>query len=170
MISKRNKLEKIIFEKGYTIDDDGNVYNPNGIKLSLTSQNGYPAVSIKCKQIGYSDTKRVKVSRLQAYKQFGDKIYEDNIVVRHLDGNRENNSVTNISIGTQQDNVFDIPEKDRKAKSILGAKVIRKYDDAFVEKIREERKSGKSYKQIMFDYSLSKSTLHYILNNDYVAK
>lgn len=42
------------------------------------------------------------IHRLQAYQKFGDKIYEDGIVVRYLNGDRYDNSYDNIGIGTYQ--------------------------------------------------------------------
>ena len=167
MLSKRNKLEEIVFQKGYTIDDDGNVYNPSGTKLSLTLKNGYYALSVKCKELGYSDSKKVKVHRLQAYKQFGNKIYEDDIVVRHLDGNSLNNRKDNIAIGTQRDNIYDMTSEARRAKSMNGAKGATKYSQSFVEKIRQEYASGKKYKQISEEYGLAKSTISFIINHKY---
>ncbi len=77
------------------------------------------------------DNKRVwvKVHRLQAYQLFGDKIFEPGVVVRHLDSDTKNNSLSNIAIGTYKDNHMDRPDpegfmKEQGAKSAAKARKI----------------------------------------------
>ena len=71
----RNEIEA--FNKGYRINKDGVVKHLNKIVVG-SMQNGY-------KKFGYRDsehkTKHCKFHRLQAYQKFGDKIYENGIVV-----------------------------------------------------------------------------------------
>ena len=91
------KYEKILNEKGYYIDKEGSAYNPSGKVLKGKIKNGYKCISIR---IGKRKTD-VRFSRLQAYQKYGDEIYKEGIVVRHLDNVKENNSFTNITIRTQ---------------------------------------------------------------------
>ena len=158
------KLEKLIFEKGYTIDKDGNVYNPDGIKLNGRDKNGYRAIGIRINERKID----VKVHRLQAYIKFGEKIYENGIVVRHLNNNKLDNSWDNIEIGTFHDNMMDNPKEMRMKYAINASKAANKYDKEFVEKIREERKSGMKYSEIMEKYNLPKSTVSFIINHNYI--
>lgn len=96
----------------------------------------------------------LKVHRLQAFIKFGELIYQDGIVVRHLNGNPADNSYFNIGIGTQSQNQMDIPEEIRKARVskhrnyIIGKKSERGDCYYDVEKIVKLRKEGKSLRQI----------------------
>jgi hypothetical protein len=166
MLAKRNKLEKYLYEKGYRIDDDGIVYNSRGHKINLSLKEGYPSISMR---YGSGCYRKVKASRFQAYRLFGDKIYEPDIVVRHLDGDKTNHRKENISIGTMSDNIFDMPKEQRIIKSVSGAMKVNKYSPEFVAKIREEHISGKSYNKIQKEYGISKSSISYIIHNDYVT-
>ena len=84
-------------------------------------QNGY-------KQFGYRDSehknKHCKFHHLQACQKFGDKIYEEGMVVRHLDGNPLNNTWDNIEIGTDYDNHMDRSRKDRVEHAIKATKAM----------------------------------------------
>jgi hypothetical protein len=165
-----NKLEKNLFEKGYTIDDYGNVYSPNGNKLKPIKKNGYPAITTRyIDENGKKCFRKIKTSRLQAYKTFGDKIYDYNIVVRHLNGNKEDNSVSNIAIGTNSDNAYDIPKDIRMKRSMIGAKLVNKYSAEFVLKIRDEYSNGKTYTKLQNEYKLPKSTINYIIKHKYIT-
>lgn len=166
MITKRNKLEKYLYEKGYSIDDDGIVYNSKGHKITLGLKEGYPSISVR---YGNGYYRKIKASRFQAYRLFGDKIYEPDIVVRHLNGNREDHSASNIAIGTMSDNMFDMTKAQRIEKSIPGAKSVNKYTPEFVAKIRNEYASGKSYNKIQKEYGIPKSSISYIIHNDYIT-
>lgn len=156
--------EKILVDRGYTIDKDGNVYNPSGCKLEGKDKNGYRAIAIKI------DGKRVdvKTHRFQAYMKYGDKIYEDGIVVRHLNSDKTDNSWDNIEIGTCHDNMMDNTSEFRMKYAINASKHTNKYSKEFVEKIRDEHNSGMSYSKIKEKYNLAKSTISHIINNDYV--
>lgn len=85
------------------------------------------------------------------------------MVVRHLNGNILDNSITNIEIGTNSDNMMDIPEKIRQKRS---SNANKKYPDDIVSLIKSDREKGMSYKELMNKYNiLSKGTLSYIINN-----
>ena len=106
---------------------------------------------------------KVYFHRFQAYNKFGDALYEDNIMVRHLDGNYLNNSESNIDLGTNSDNMMDIPKEVRVKRSSNASK---KYPDELVQAIRLDKESGMSYKELMVKYGISsKGTLSYIINH-----
>ena len=152
--------EELAFEKGYTIDDEGNVYGLRGNKLKgFLGSNGY-------KTFNFLDENNkiihVTYHRFQAYCKYGDKIYEKGILVRHLDGNPTNNSASNIALGTQSDNMFDQPKEVRIRKASNANKV---YSDELVEQIIKDHENGLSYREIMNKYNISsKGTLSYIIN------
>ena len=159
-----NRCEKIVNERGYYIDKDGNVYNPSGKVLKGKIKNGYKCLAIRI------DNRRVdvKFSRLQAYQKYGDEIYKDGIVVRHLDNVKENNSFTNSVIGTQRENILDNPKEKRLEYARNAALKANKYNKNFVDEIRQKHIDGWSYNKIKEHYKLSKSTISFIINHKYI--
>lgn len=84
-------------------------------------------------------------------------MFEEGIVVRHFNGNPLDNSEDNILIGTQSENMQDIP----KEKRVLNASnPIYNHED-----ILSDRYSGMTYKEIMLKYNIkSKGTISFIVN------
>ena len=134
-----NKYEIIAKKKGYTITPDGTVYSPKGNIVGTYGKSKYKYFSFRI------DGKIIKVyfHRFQAYIKFGDALYEDNILVRHLDGNCLNNSYSNIELGTNSDNMMDIPKEVRVNKA---SNANKKYSDELVHLIKYDKKAGMSYK------------------------
>lgn len=157
------KLEEIYFKKGYTIDDNGVCYNSQGNPLKQFLTKNYLHISIR---LSKDKTRIVKVHRLQAYKKYGDALYEPGIMVRHLDGNNVNNNISNIAIGTSKDNQLDMPKELRSKRSYNAGKKVNKYSKEFIQEIRNKHNNGYTYKQIMKEYHLAKSTISYIINHD----
>lgn len=151
--------EEIAVEKGYTIDKDGNVYGLKGKILEGYLHNGYKCFNIRDKN---NKTVYIFYHRFQAYCKFGNKIYEKGTLVRHLDGNPLNNSISNLELGTQHDNIMDQPKEVRIKKASNANKV---YSDEIVEQIIKDRENGLSYQELMKKYNISsKGTLSYIIN------
>lgn len=154
-----SQLEKLIeysLKKGYKINDSGEVFNVRDKKLSLTPQsNGYLKFTIRFNK----KVKTIPIHQFQAYKKFGNLIFKKGIQVRHLNGNKLDNSWDNIEIGNQSDNQLDIPEKDRIIRSGNNS---RTYDH---KSIIEDRNIGMSYLEIMNKYNIqSKGTISFIIN------
>lgn len=147
-------------DKGYSVDNDGNVWYQGKQRKLMNGSRGYLEFSVRFD--GYKTPKNVPVHRLQAYQKFGDKVFADGIVVRHLDGNPHNNSIDNIEIGTQQDNSFDIPQQQRIAHAKHASSFNILYD---AEKVKEFYNNCKSYKLTMEKFDIpSKGTLHNIIH------
>lgn len=110
-----------------------------------------------------------KVHRLQAFQKYGDAIFGEGIVVRHLDGNRFNNSSENILIGTARDNIMDMPAETRKRKARIAANHNpSKHPEEIVLEIKKDRAAGMTYRQLMRKYGIrSKGTISYMCNHDY---
>ena len=152
-----NKI-KYAFERGFDIDKSGQAYGIKGTPVNGVNDNGYIYIGIRIN----NKTKKVAAHRLQAFKKFGDKMFEKGILVRHLDGNPSNNSWDNIEIGTNSDNMMDMSSEVRLAKSLHATSFARKYDKEIVKAYYNE---NKSYKQTMEHFNItSKGTLHFILN------
>lgn len=154
-----NQNEKKAFEKGYRVTDEGKVTGLKGETVGFTQTNGYPTFKIRG-----VENKNLNVSshRLQAYQKYGEKIYEDGIVVRHLDGDKHNNSKNNISIGTYSDNYMDQPESVRVSRAKHASSFLKKYNNEEIKKFHDEHGS---YAKTMEQFNISsKGTLHHILN------
>jgi len=83
-----SELEIEAKNRGYKILYNGNVVNKNGKSIGTHGSTNYIYFSFRVNK------KIVKIyaHRLQAFQKYGDKIYENGIEVRHLDGNLLNNS------------------------------------------------------------------------------
>lgn len=145
--------------KGYSVDKQGNVWYNGNLRVLKNNNRGYLQFGIRCD--GEKRPQNVPVHRLQAYQKFGDKIFESGIVVRHLDGNSLNNNFDNIEIGTQQENMMDIPVEQRISHAKHAAATQIKYD---ADEIKKYHAEVKSYAKTMERFNItSKGTLFHIL-------
>ena len=156
--------EQIAYEKGYRVTKDGHLLNPRG-KVIGNISSGYIRMAL------YEEKKMsVKVHRLQAYQKYGNKLYEDGIVVRHLNGNKLDNSWDNIAIGTYRDNSMDIPKEIRIKRAILAGKASIKYPKEFILKLREEYKEIKNYSKLSRKHNIEVTTIWHLINKRKVFK
>ena len=151
------KLKKVlewVINNGWEIDQNGQITNPKGEikKGSLTY--GYLKVGIKIPELDISSY-ALKIHKFQAYKKYGEEIFQPGIVVRHLNGIKTDNSWGNIIIGTQSDNMMDRPEEERKSHSKDRKRVS---EEVKLQLIRE-REGGKSYGQISKEYKIPLQTV-----------
>jgi hypothetical protein len=163
------------YNRGYKVVN-GKVYNPNHnlvngwvrkLKNKYNSKYYIHLFSIKVSK----EVLQCPVHRLIAYQKFGNKIFEPGIQVRHLDGNPLNNLEDNIEIGTQSENMMDIPPEKRKAHSILATSYNRRFTDNEMEQIQQFHKKCHSYKKTKTKFNISSSgTLWEILNRKYQTK
>nr|WP_304651456.1 HNH endonuclease signature motif containing protein [Bacteroides acidifaciens] len=156
-----SRIEELAHRKGYRVDADGCLKSPSRGTVKCTiSPTGYRNFTIRIK----GRNRQLRIHRLVAYQKYGEGIYEDGVVVRHLDGNRQNNSFDNIAIGTQSDNCMDVPREVRLRTAIYATSFMTKYDKEVVERIKEVKKTH-GYKETMLEFGISsKGTLWNILN------
>lgn len=156
-MGKQEEITRLSKEKGYYVDKDGNLFNCKSQKLSTSKNNkgnGYLSFNIR---LNGSKPTRSFVHRLQAFQKFGDELFKEGIVVRHLDGDSTNNSYNNILIGTQIDNMLDVPLEKR---IINASNPLHNH-----EVIIKDRVNGYTYKQLMDKHGISsKGTISFILN------
>lgn len=162
-LSKANKNLKIAIEKGYYTDIDGNIFSRfKKLKPNCTGMDYFTfnVIGVDGK------SRRVLLHKLQAYQKFGDKIFEEGIVVRHLDGNSLNNSWDNIEIGTQFDNINDISKEIRIKKATLASRInqnkTRSYDERC--KIYDDIISGITCYKISKKYNINSGTIYNMKN------
>lgn len=152
------RIEQIASKRGYAVTEDGVLLNPNSVEIGY-NDSGYITTSIRIK----GKSKHLKAHRLQAYQKYGDSIYNKDVVTRHSNGDSEDNSWDNIVIGTQSDNMMDIPEQIRIKKSLHATSFVRKYNK---QEVRSFHSIDNSYQKTMDKFEItSKGTLHYILNS-----
>jgi hypothetical protein len=155
-----HRREKGLFEKGYYVDKAGNLYNPSGgIIIGTLSREGRRYTGIRDFD---GKVRSVAFHRMVAYAKYGDDLYDDNMLVRHLDGNPSNNSWDNIAIGTPHDNMMDICEDVRMRNAGMANQ---KYPLALVEYIRSLHNKGWSFSKLMAKFNItSKGTMSYLVN------
>lgn len=160
---KNNSYLLKAVELGYKVDKGVVSYNGSTLK-SILSKKGYYIFSVRIE----SKPKTVLIHRLVAYQKYGDVIFQKEVEVRHLDGNKLNNLESNIVIGSHSDNMMDRLVQDRINHAILASKHIQLYKHSEVINFYNE---CKSYKKTMEKFGItSKGTLHYILNKSIEVK
>ncbi len=159
-----NKNEIYAYNKGYRVNREGVLLNPDGKTLKGYYKNGYKYYKLR-KEEDYTKYAAFKISRLQAYQKYKNDMYHKGIVVRHLNGKRDDDSFDNIAIGTQSQNIMDCPKQDRDKRGYDASRKIVKYSDQLVVKIREEHKSGMSYRKLQKKYNISSgATMWHIIH------
>ena len=131
------------------------------MELGVKYKKGYPRFNIK----EDNKFKTIEVHKLKAFYLFGNKIFEEGIEVRHLNGIKTDWSDKNISIGSRSDNRFDIPENLRLESAVNATSHIRKISEKQREEIRAIRNTGLTLVEIAKNYGLkSKGTVSMIIN------
>jgi len=154
-----NRYEELAKQKGYSVDKNGDVYNKSKKLKGTFNAVGYHVFKIRNQD---GESVPVKTHRMQAYQKFGDEIYNDKIVVRHLNSINTDNTWDNIGIGTMGDNMMDQAEELRVKKA---SNAHKKISDELVLEIKLYHNAGHSYKEIMEKYNISsKGTVSYIIN------
>lgn len=144
---------------GYRVNCYGRVVSPRGkIRKEGKSKKGYLRFNI-------SKGISVFTHQLIAAQQFGDAVRPSSVVVRHLNGNRQDNRPSNIAIGSYSDNEMDRPRSVRLQKARHAARARRLLSDKEADRLRHERHKGRTYKELMDMFGIkSKSTISYIIN------
>ena len=115
-----SRNEILAYDLGYRMTKDGKLIGRNGKPVKGWKKNGkkndYNMFQFRDPDNPKKHLK-FKWSRLQAFQKFGYKIYEHGIVVRHLNSDRGDDSWDNIDIGTQSQNLMDMPKEQRRKKA-----------------------------------------------------
>ncbi len=169
-LSKASMALKAAYSRGYRVTSKGEIVNPRGnyVRGGYHERSGlsYNYFTLTASRVPCVEkrTFRVFTHRLQAYQKFGESIFDDGIVVRHLDGDSCNNAINNIAIGTPSDNMMDRPRHERLAHAIHASRFNRRFTDEQVQQIREDHVSGMSYNRLREKWGCSKSQLSYMLS------
>jgi hypothetical protein len=156
------RIEELVYNRGYRVDKDGILTNPKGESIGRVEPSGNLPYHLSSVKID-GRSKKFRTHRLQAFQKFGDKMYEEGICVRHLNGNSLDNSADNIEIGTHSDNMMDKSPEDRMKAALHATSFVRKYDK---QEVRDFYSEHRSYKKTMDRFGISsKGTLNYILKS-----
>ena len=151
------KLEEA-YEKGYDINEQGQVIGPHGLILDGYNARGYM-------QYNFRDSRGINSKfmghRLQGLKKFGDKIFEKNAVIVFADRNTLNCSYDNILLSDRSGVNF---RKDKEVR-VRSAKTAASHNLKFEHKdVFNFYQEHKSYKKTMEEFGIkSKSTLNNII-------
>jgi hypothetical protein len=163
--SKTAQVTIYAYEHGYRITTDGKVISPEGKELSQRpDKNGYFRFG-GFRLPGFRQTWSVAVHQLVAYQKFGEHALYEEVHVRHLDGNCQNNSPINIDIGSINQNMMDKDPLVRKRAAKIAASFNRKLTIDERNSLILDRNNGMTYKLLMDKYGIAKSTVSYIVNN-----
>ncbi len=109
-MKKVNAAIRYAADRGYTVDQLGNVYGPAGGKLKLFEKRHTRMVYLSFTVGDY----KVKVHRFVAFLKFGKRALKKGVHVRHQDGDNFNNGWDNVLVGSQSQNERDKPIELRR--------------------------------------------------------
>lgn len=91
---------------------------------------------------------------------------KDGELCRHLDGNPQNNHISNLKWGTPKENAQDCLKHGRNPFQILVGEnsPVAKFSDKIIAEIIACHREGFSYREIMEAYNISKAHVSYIIN------
>ena len=166
-LSDRDIAILLAYDRGYRVNENGELFNPLNKKLNPTlCSEGYARFNLRVGKRSVGKTLHFAVHRLVAVQKFGFDFLKDKLIqVRHLNNNQKDNRPCNIGIGYASENAMDKTSETRKrtAKMALAGR-----KDLIPEHIREEikrdRAAGLSYNNLIEKYKIAKSTLSYYFN------
>lgn len=127
---------------GYSVVDQV-IRNPKGKVLKGTlGSSGYWIFNVNVPGILPSRGVSVYVHQMVAYQEFGSIFLEDGMEVRHLNGNRLDNSVGNIAMGTRLQNIMDMTPTQRSSRSLGRVSEKRVLTDEEADMVRCQYKGG----------------------------
>lgn len=113
------KVMRVMFDHGYSVNlKTGQVLSKTGAMLTgCVRKNGYNAVCVYIKGLTGPRGYQINQHQIVAVAKFGaDAVFAEGIEVRHKDGNRLNNDLSNIEIGTRLENIMDMSAEQRSAR------------------------------------------------------
>lgn len=102
-------------ERGYYMTKDGQLFSKRGaVKIALHGSQRYPTFTTNWGGKVYG----LPIHKFAAYFFYGEKAFDKNYVVRHLNGDTCDLRKSNIVLGTHSENNLDKPPEIRKAAAI----------------------------------------------------
>ncbi len=156
--------EKEAFMLGYRLTENGDgVISPSGKPLAVFSAKGGYLIVWFGPKIA---RKNIRLHRFQAWLKYGDAIYQEGIVCRHLDGNPKNNAPDNIALGSASENMMDIAADVRHRTAFNASRHVLKHDHVAI--VEYYKING--FKATLAQFAISsKGTLSFIINKTQTA-
>lgn len=156
------------YEIGYRVNVDGVFTGPRGnvIPIKCKSNHRYPQALITMGGKRHN----ILIHRFAAYCSYGEDVFADGIVVRHLNADVLDVSRGNIAIGTHSDNELDKPNEVRSKnarQAVLSREdtrrlTMRKFTDDQARSIKIRLASGERGADIAREFDVSKDTIYQI--------
>lgn len=145
------------YERGYRPDEQGRIVSPYERILKLSKgSNGYLLFGMRLNGV----TKVIYVHRFVAYCKYKEELFTSDCV-RHVNSNKNDNSPSNIELGTMSQN-FQDNELDWKSRfAFAGAKTRRKLSEEQVKEIKELLKTN-SMRSIAKKFNVASTTISQI--------
>ncbi len=150
------------YERFYQISNSGKfaVLKKDGRVLrKLNTATQY--LSASCRDIDGSGQKTLYIHQLVAKVFIGER--PDGMVVRHIDGNRYNNHVSNLCYGSPHENTLDSIKnktyaKEKNGRSLLNQRMVNAIRSLFQDQIASKAQLAKAFQ-------VSDSTINAIIKN-----
>lgn len=169
--TRTDEFVVMAYERGYRVTDEGRVVSPHGRVLSIKRHGSqrYPTVSLR---VGTQNTPSgmygLPAHHLAAYCFFGEQALSSGLKVRHLNGDTEDLSRTNIRLGTGSDNEMDKTPAVRRASAQVARAAQKRpgnyrFTDDEVRSIRARSCDGETGAAIGRSLGVTKECIHLIL-------
>ena len=151
--------------KEYLINENGDIFDikENKLRKQTVSERGYLKVSFYVN----GKYKKFFIHRLVMI-HFNPIDNMENLQVNHIDGNKQNNNVSNLEWCTNKENSEHAWRTGLCTKEICNKcgdeAHHRKINSEIVRKIKDDLKTGLTYKKIGLKYGISASTISQISN------
>lgn len=163
MHSKSNQALQLALARGYRLDDAGRPFRLNGRSVRTKKDaRGYHYVKIHCRALGLNHP--VRLHRLAAAQRFGLDAVLGSELVRHRDGNVDNNAPSNVAVGDTSANMMDIPVAVRVRRSLRAAEFTRTCSAEVIRDIRRRRAAGSAICAIARELRMHKGKVSRIVN------
>lgn len=153
------KSEQIAVSFGYHVDNTGVLYYLNQIVKPIKLPSGYYSFSIN---VANKKPVIVFTHRLQAYQKYGLELYNEGMLVRHLNDVKTDNRFENIQIGTHTDNFNDMSTASWNLKYEKAKNTRSRYSLEDRVELRKLFDQGWTYNRLMKKFGYSKSTVYKI--------
>lgn len=168
-LSQIRKSIYIAYEKGYRVTETGELYGLKGKRLVVKrrGKQRYPTFSVNVGKLTKSGVFGIPVHRFAGFCFYGDRIFEEELVLRHLNGDTEDVSKTNLVLGTHSQNNLDKPAEVRRRAAILaraaqGRPMNSRFTDEEVREILRRLESGESAPRIAEEYGVTRNCIYLI--------
>jgi len=164
------KAMDIALSKGYRVTEDGTLIGAKGkpLKVKIRGAQRYPTFSVNVGGLSESGVYGIPAHKFAAYVFYGEDVFKEGVVVRHLNGNTEDISKANIVLGTHSENNLDKDPEARRAaaRKARAAQGSRPHNARFsqeqVEEIRERRKAGENGYHLAEEFGVTPQAIYSI--------